>query len=51
MLHAMHGWTVVVGYIKLLSATTPDYALVLNVNLKSLKALSLDIARKALMVG
>ena len=48
MLHAMHGWTVVVGYIKLLSATTPDYALVLNVNLKSLKALSLDIARKAL---
>ena len=48
MLHAIHGWTVVVGYIKLISATPQDYALVLNVNLKSLKSLSLDIARKAL---
>ena len=48
MLHTLQGWTMVVGYIKLLSATGKNEAPLLNVNLKSLKSLSLSFAEKAL---
>lgn len=48
MLHTLQGWTMVVGYIKLLSATSKNEAPLLNVNLKSLKTLSLSFAEKAL---
>ena len=48
MLHTLQGWTMVVGYIKLLSATGKNEAPLLNVNLKSLKTLSLSFAEKAL---
>ncbi len=48
MLHTIQGWTMVVGYTKLMSATVKNQAPLLNVNLKSLKTLSLEFAEKAL---
>lgn len=48
VLHTLQGWTMVVGYIKLLSATGSNEAPLMNVNLKSLKSLSLSISQKAL---
>jgi len=48
MLHTLQGWTMVVGYIKLLSATGKNEAPLLNVNLKSLKSLSLGLSERAL---
>jgi len=48
MLHTLQGWTMVTGYIKLLSATGSNQAPVLNVDLKSLKELSLSLAEKSL---
>lgn len=48
MLHTLQGWTMVVGYIKLLSATSKNQSPLLNVNLKSLRALSLNCAKMAL---
>lgn len=48
VLHSLQGWTMVVGYIKLLSATGKNEAPLMNVNLKSLKSLSLSISQKAL---
>jgi len=48
MLHTLQGWTMVVGYIKLLSATSKNESPLLNVSLKSLKELSLSLSEKAL---
>ena len=48
MLHTIQGWTMVVGYIKLLSASRKNESPLLNVNLKSLKTLSLRFAENAL---
>ena len=48
MLHTLQGWTMVVGYIKLLSATSKNESPLLNVNLKSLKELSLSLSETAL---
>lgn len=48
MLHTLQGWTMVVGYIKLLSASSKNESPLLNVNLKSLKELSLSLSIKAL---
>ena len=48
MLHTIQGWTMVVGYIKLISATRSNQSPLLRVNLKSLKTLSLEFAEKAL---
>ncbi len=48
VLHTLQGWTMVIGYIKLLSATSTNEAPLLNVSLKSLKTLSLTFAEKAL---
>lgn len=48
VLHSLQGWTMVVGYIKLLSATGSNEAPLMNVNLKSLKTLSLHLSQQAL---
>ena len=48
MLHTIQGWTMVVGYIKLLSATSKNPSPLLNVDLKSLKTLSLQLSERAL---
>jgi len=48
MLHTIQGWTMVTGYIKLLSATGSNSSPVLNVDLNSLKELSLSLCEKAL---
>ncbi len=48
MLHTLQGWTMVVGYIKLLSASSKNESPLLNVNLKSLKELSLSLSETAL---
>jgi len=48
MLHTIQGWTMVTGYIKLLSATGTNQSPVLNVDLKSLKELSLNLCETAL---
>lgn len=49
LLHAIQGWTMVVGYIRLLTASGKNENPLLNVNLQSLKALNLRLARLALM--
>ncbi len=51
MLHTIQGWTMVVGYIKLLIASGKNKSPLLNVNLKSLKSLSLSFAREFLRNG
>jgi len=51
MLHTIQGWTMVVGYIKLLIASGKNESPLLNVNLKSLKSLSLSFAREFLRNG
>ncbi len=48
MLHTIQGWTMVVGYIKLLTASGNIDSPLMHVNLKNLKDLSLNMARKAL---
>lgn len=48
MLHTIQGWTMVVGYIKLLTASGNNDSPLLNVNLKSLKTLSLYLAEHSL---
>ncbi len=50
MLHTIQGWTMVIGYIKLLSATGSNQSPLLNVDLKSLKELSLSLCETALAV-
>lgn len=50
MLHTIQGWTMVVGYIKLISASGPNDAPLLNINLKSLKQMSLKVCKDALAV-
>jgi len=51
MLHTIQGWTMVVGYIKLISASGPNDAPLLNVNLKNLKAMSLRLSKDALAIA
>jgi AcrR family transcriptional regulator len=48
MLHTIQGWTMVVGYIKLLIASGNNDSSLMNVDLKSLKKMSLNMAEKAL---
>ena len=48
MLHTIQGWTMVTGYIKLLSATGSNQSPLLNVDLKSIKELSLSLCEKSL---
>lgn len=48
MLHTIQGWTMVVGYIKLLIASGNNDSSLMNVDLKSLKKMSLLMAEKAL---
>lgn len=48
MLHTIQGWTMVVGYIKLLIASGNNDSSLMNVDLKSLKKMSLHMAEKAL---
>lgn len=48
MLHTIQGWTMVVGYIKLISASGPNDGPLLNVNLKNLKSMSLRLSEEAL---
>ena len=48
MLHTIQGWTMVVGYIKLLTASGKNESPLMKVNLKSLKNLSLHLAEMAL---
>lgn len=47
-LHTIQGWTMVVGYIKLLIASGQNDLPLFDVNLKSLRSLSLNLAKKAL---
>lgn len=51
MLHTIQGWTMVVGYIKLLIASGKNESPLLNVNLKTLKSLSLSFAKEFLRNG
>ena len=48
MLITIQGWTMVVGYIKLLTASGSKGSTLMSVDLKSLKSLSLDLARASL---
>ncbi len=48
MLSTIQGWTMVVGYIKLLIASGNKGSNLMSVDLKSLKSLSLDMARQSL---
>lgn len=48
MLHAIQGWTMVTGYIKLLIASGNNDSSLMNVNLKSLRSLSLNMAMLSL---
>ena len=50
MLHTIQGWTMVVGYIKLISASGPNESPLLHVNLKNLKSMSLRLSEGALSV-
>jgi AcrR family transcriptional regulator len=45
MLCTLHGWTTVVGYVKILSASGANASPLFNVNLKDLKDLHLTLAR------
>ena len=45
MLCTLHGWTTVVGYVKILSASGANASPLFNVNLKDLKDLHLKLAR------
>jgi len=51
MLHAIQGWTMVVGYIKLVAASGTTEIPLFNFNLKSLKNLSLSAVREFLRSG
>lgn len=51
MLHTIQGWTMVVGYIKLLIASGKNESPLLNVNLKTLKSMSLSFAKEFLRNG
>ncbi len=51
VIHSIQGWTMVIGYIKLLTASGKNDSPLMNVNLKSLKELSLNVARNALMAN
>ncbi|MEL6390715.1 MAG: hypothetical protein AAFQ02_11160, partial [Bacteroidota bacterium] len=48
MLHTIQGWTMVVGYIKLISASGKNDLPLMTVNLKSLRSLSLQLSEAAL---
>ena len=48
MLSTIQGWTMVVGYIKLLIASGSKGSTLMSVDLKSLKTLSLDMAKNSL---
>ncbi len=48
MLSTIQGWTMVVGYIKLLIASGTKGLTLMSVDLKSLKTLSLDMAKNSL---
>lgn len=48
MLHAIQGWTMVTGYIKLLIASGNNDSSLMNVDLKSLRSLSLHMAHLSL---
>lgn len=51
MFHTLHGWTQVIGYIKVLAASGANVNPLFNVNLKELKTLSLKITRTLLKDG
>ena len=51
MLSTIQGWTMVVGYIKLLIASGSKGSSLMNVDLKSLKTLSLQMAKNSLMAN
>ncbi|MBK9151754.1 MAG: TetR/AcrR family transcriptional regulator [Saprospiraceae bacterium] len=46
MLCTLHGWTMVVGYVKVVSASGTNATPLFNVSLKELKKLSLRVARE-----
>lgn len=48
MLSTIQGWTMVVGYIKLLIASGSKGSTLMSVDLKSLKSLSLEMAKNSL---
>lgn len=48
MLHTLHGWTQVIGYIKVLAASGENVNPLFNVELKQLRDLSLSITRALL---
>ena len=48
MFYTLHGWTQVIGYIKVLAASGENVNPLFNVNLKDLKKLSLKITKKLL---
>jgi len=48
MLHTLHGWSVALGYIKVISASGNNTTPLFNTSLKGLKELNLKIARELL---
>lgn len=51
MLCTIHGWTMVIGYVKVLRASGSDVAPLFNINIKELKALNLQMARHMFNIG
>lgn len=49
MLLTLHAWTIVIGYIKVISASGENATLLFNVSLKELKELNLSLARSVLL--
>ena len=48
MFHTLHGWTAIIGYVKLLAVSGNIANPLFNINLKDLKSFNLDITRKIL---
>ncbi len=48
MVHTLHGWSLGVGYAKLISASGENKSPIFNVNLEKIKSLNLQLTRSAL---
>lgn len=48
MVHTLHGWSVAVGYAKLISASGENKSPIFNINLEKIKSLNLQLTRSAL---
>lgn len=51
MFHTLHGWTMVIGYVKVIAASGANATPLFNVSLKDLKAFNLKLAETLLSSG